>query len=50
MTIDLDTEWDHSGLSSLKWEFVVRNGEPQPWANTDVHLGDDRTLPMWRNR
>ena len=47
MTIDFDTEWDHRGLSSLKWEFIVRDGEPQPWDRTDPDLGEDRVLPMW---
>ena len=47
MTVDFDTEWDHRGLSSLKWEFIVREGEPQPWENTSPDLGDERILPMW---
>ena len=47
MTVNFDTEWDHRGLSSLKWEFIVREGEPQPWENTSPDLGDERILPMW---
>ena len=47
MTVDFDTEWDHRGLSSLKWEFIVRDGEPQPWEGTNPDLGDQRVLPMW---
>tara|TARA_B100000029_G_C17604950_1_gene967098 strand:+ start:2666 stop:3883 length:1218 start_codon:yes stop_codon:yes gene_type:complete len=45
--MDFDIEWDHRGLSSLKWEFIVKDGEPQPWDGTDARLGDNRTLPMW---
>jgi len=47
MTVDFDTEWDHRGLSSLKWEFIVRDGEPQLWEGTNPDLGDQRVLPMW---
>ena len=47
MAIDFDTEWDHRGLSSLKWEFIVRDSEPEPWERTDPELGDDRVIPMW---
>ena len=47
MAIDFDAEWDHRGLGSLKWEFIVRDGEPQPWDRTDPDLGEDRVLPMW---
>ena len=45
--MDFDTEWDHRGLSSLKWEFIIKDGEPQPWNGTNETLGDSRTLPMW---
>ena len=47
MTIDFDSEIDYKGLSSLKWEFIVRDGEPEPWNGTDPELGADRVLSMW---
>jgi cystathionine beta-lyase len=47
MTIDFDTKWDHRGLNSLKWEFFVRDGEPEPWEDTSPDLGDARVLSMW---
>ena len=32
---DLDKILDQRGMNSLKWEFMVRNGEPEVWKETD---------------
>ena len=39
MTIDFDVDFDSSGLNSLKWEFVVRDGEPEHWDRTNSTHG-----------
>ena len=34
-------------MNSLKWEFTVRNGEPEVWKETDPELGEEQVLSMW---
>ena len=47
MISDFDRVLDHRGMSSLKWEFIVRNGEPKPWDQTDPELENEQVLSMW---
>ena len=44
---DLDKILDQRGMNSLKWEFTVRNGEPEVWKETDPELGEEQVLSMW---
>ena len=44
---ELDRILDQRGMSSLKWEFTVRNGEPEVWKETDPELGEEQVLSMW---
>ena len=47
MISDFDRVIDHRGMNSLKWEFIVRNGEPEPWDQTNPELGEEQVLSMW---
>ncbi len=47
MISDFDKVLDHRGMSSLKWEFIARNGEPEPWDQTDPELENEQVLSMW---
>ena len=44
---ELDRILDQRGMNSLKWEFTVRNGEPEVWKETDPELGEEQVLSMW---
>jgi cysteine-S-conjugate beta-lyase len=44
---DFDRLYDRRGTHSIKWEFLLRNGDVSEWDNTDPALGDDAVLPMW---
>ena len=44
---DLDRILDQRGMNSLKWEFTVRNEEPEVWKETDSELGEEQVLSMW---
>jgi len=44
---DFDFEPDLRGSASLKWEFSVRSGVPEPFAGANPDLGDEQVLPMW---
>ena len=43
---DLDKILDQRGMNSLKWEFTVRNGEPEVWKETDPELGEEQVLSL----
>ncbi|MCP5156419.1 MAG: pyridoxal phosphate-dependent aminotransferase [Ectothiorhodospiraceae bacterium] len=47
MPLDLDREIDRHGTNSVKWEFLVRQGQATHWDRTRRELGEDRVLPMW---
>ena len=38
---------DQRGMNSLKWEFTVRNEEPEVWKETDSELGEEYVLSIW---
>ena len=44
---ELDRILDQRGMNSLKWEFTVRNEEPEVWKETDSELGEEQVLSMW---
>ena len=44
---ELDRILDQRGMNSLKWEFTVRNGEPEVLKETDPELGEEQVLSMW---
>lgn len=46
MQYDFDRKVDHRNTNSIKWEYVVRNGVPARWEQTDPALGVERVLPM----
>ena len=47
MVTEFDNEVDHRGLSSLKWEFFIQDGEPKLWPHSDLSNGNEKILSMW---
>lgn len=48
MKYDFDVEIPRQGTHSIKWQYLVGDGEREQWDKTDyAKYGNDRVLPMW---
>jgi len=47
MSYHLDTEFNRQGTHSMKWEFIVKDGQFEYGDHADKKHGKDRLLPMW---
>jgi len=47
MDYDFDQEISHTGMNSVKWEFLHQGEDLIYWDKTDPRHGADRVLPMW---
>ncbi|OQY37416.1 MAG: cystathionine beta-lyase [Anaerolineaceae bacterium 4572_5.2] len=47
MSYHLDTEFDRQGTHSVKWEFIVKDGQFTYGDHADKKYGKERILPMW---